>query len=442
MILKFLNHASYLIENDDFIFISDPWMEGAAFNNGWKLLDQTTSNFALVDFLKLRNKKTFIWYSHEHSDHFSVSFIKLAKSQNIDLHVLFQDSLDQRVFNFLTKMCIATSILMSGDEFQLNYNCSIRIWTWKSGDSFSIMNLGGVHILNLNDCIVKNDADSLLIKELINSPVSIDIDILFSQFGYASWCGNEDNVIDRRNQASEKCDRLLSQINILKPKSTILFASFVYFSHQENFYLNDEQNSPHKIRSHSFLNKLSSDIFFLKPNDLVDINSNFKDVLSELTVHAEQHWQKLIDNLKPDISFNQNIDSDKIQFAFENYRNRVGRAFLYIFFIAEVLYYIKPLRIKIVDLNRVAHLSYIHGLHFDERMDDFDLSMGSDVLLFTIERDYGFDSTQVSGRFRVGNNNGDIKAMYFFGPQNLLKNGFGINSPIKTLKEFYRLARR
>jgi UDP-MurNAc hydroxylase len=436
MKLQFINHASYIIENDNFIFITDPWLEGAAFNDGWRLLDKSTSNLEMVNHLKVINKKTFIWYSHEHSDHFSISFIKLAKSQNIDLHVLFQNSVDRRVFDFIKKNSITISVLENGEIFKLSHNCSFKIWTWKSGDSFSILNLNGFHVLNLNDCIVKNEDDALHIKNLIELDNSDDIDILFTQFGYASWCGNENNKENRRNQAMEKCDRLVSQISILKPKATILFASFVYFSHEKNFYLNDEQNTPLKIRKTPILNNLSQNIFFLKPKDLIDLNSDFVVSLNNLTLLAERHWQGLIENIKPDELYRQTVCDESIFIAFQKYKKRIEKNFLYIFTITEILGFIKCIRIKINDLNKVAQLSYIHGLHFDERIEEFDLSMRSDVLFFTIDREYGFDSTHVGGRFRVGNSKGDIKAMYFFGPQNLLKNGFGINAPIKTIKEF------
>ena len=39
--LRFLNHASFLIESDNSIILFDPWFSGSAFNNGWSLLDNT-----------------------------------------------------------------------------------------------------------------------------------------------------------------------------------------------------------------------------------------------------------------------------------------------------------------------------------------------------------------------------------------------------------------
>ena len=75
--LKFINHACFYIESINSILICDPWLEGLAFNNGWSLLDESSSNKETVEDLIRSKKKIFIWYSHEHSDHF---FNKFSKS--------------------------------------------------------------------------------------------------------------------------------------------------------------------------------------------------------------------------------------------------------------------------------------------------------------------------------------------------------------------------
>jgi len=59
---KFINHASFLLESDQSILLIDPWLEGSAFNNGWHLVDRSTSNIEMVNYLikKNWNKKTCV----------------------------------------------------------------------------------------------------------------------------------------------------------------------------------------------------------------------------------------------------------------------------------------------------------------------------------------------------------------------------------------------
>ena len=88
-IIKFINHACVCIETKKSLLVTDPWLEGKVFNNGWSLLDDSTSNEKLLNELKTKNKKIFIWYSHEHPDHLSFSFLKLLKDYNLDCHIFY-----------------------------------------------------------------------------------------------------------------------------------------------------------------------------------------------------------------------------------------------------------------------------------------------------------------------------------------------------------------
>ena len=69
MKVKFLGHSSILIESGDSKVLCDPWYTGKVFNEGWGLLSTPKFTMGDLDF-------NYIWYSHEHPDHFSVPDIK------------------------------------------------------------------------------------------------------------------------------------------------------------------------------------------------------------------------------------------------------------------------------------------------------------------------------------------------------------------------------
>ena len=94
--LEFVNHACFFYENIDFIFICDPWVEGTAFNDGWNLLDCSTSNKELISKLSKNKKDIYIWYSHEHSDHFSISFLKELKGIENEIKIFYQNTFDKK----------------------------------------------------------------------------------------------------------------------------------------------------------------------------------------------------------------------------------------------------------------------------------------------------------------------------------------------------------
>ena len=106
MKIKFLNHASFLIQKDNINLICDPYLYGSAFNNGWSLVVEGNHDL---------NNITHIYFSHEHPDHFSVPFLKnINESKRSNITVIFQDTFDKRVINFCKK--IGYKILECSDE--------------------------------------------------------------------------------------------------------------------------------------------------------------------------------------------------------------------------------------------------------------------------------------------------------------------------------------
>src|SRR6185436_18129525 len=70
------------------------------------------------------------------------------------------------------------------------------------------------------------------------------VDLLLTQFSYAAWKGGRENAQFRKLAARNKLETVATQVRVLKPSHVVPFASLVYFSNQENFYLNDHVNRP------------------------------------------------------------------------------------------------------------------------------------------------------------------------------------------------------
>ena len=68
------------------------------------------------------------------------------------------------------------------------------------------------------------------------------VDMLATQFSYASWQGNPDEEHRRRQRAAVVLSTVLQQVEALKPRWVIPFASFVWFCHEENFFMNEGMN--------------------------------------------------------------------------------------------------------------------------------------------------------------------------------------------------------
>ena len=165
--LKFLNHASFLIESSNSVIILDPWFTGAAFNNGWSLLNNDIKDEEVIAYLAEINKKIFIWYSHEHSDHLSFIFLKKLILSELDFTILFQETCDKRVVNNLSKKGLKVKEQKDGIKYVVDNELSIT--TWKYGgniDSYCLININKLTILNLNDCVVSNEESAYKIKKV------------------------------------------------------------------------------------------------------------------------------------------------------------------------------------------------------------------------------------------------------------------------------------
>jgi hypothetical protein len=227
--LTFLNHAGFCLEYGDVCLAIDPWVEGEVFNNSWSLISPTPQ--AALDCL---NRATHVWFSHEHPDHFNPPDVKKYLRGK---HFLFQKTIDKRVITYLADIGQSVTELGFGEPYALGDAFSIKVYPFGKLDSYCILEVGGITILNLNDCYITNDEEIDFIRKLCPR-----VDVLFFQFSYAVGGTNRDQPEARARLARNKLAQLKKTIDRFKPKYTCPFASFVYFSSSDNFYLNDSVN--------------------------------------------------------------------------------------------------------------------------------------------------------------------------------------------------------
>ena len=105
------------------------------------------------------------------------------------------------------------------------------------------------------------------------------------------------------------------QNNYLLPKIIIPFASFISFCSEENFYLNEQQNTPKILKNSFILKSINNKIIFLKPDDFINLNNDLDDFnkLDLLSKNAICHWEKLFTYAKPPKVNNNFIEYDVLK---------------------------------------------------------------------------------------------------------------------------------
>jgi len=234
--ITWVNHASYVLETAKAVLMTDPWFEGTAFDDGWALYSETRVDAELL------LRVTHLWFSHEHPDHFSpISLRAFPQQARSQITVLFQTSRDRRVVAYCRDLGFAgVQQLRPHSWVPLCDDLRVMCNPWRLGDSYLAVETPAGVVLNVNDCVIQTarEAEGILDDLGGRSP-----SILLMQYGYANRVGNPEEVGLRQAAARSELESVATAISVLQPKYVVPFASFIWFCHRENTYMNDSQST-------------------------------------------------------------------------------------------------------------------------------------------------------------------------------------------------------
>ena len=387
MNVTFINHACVKIALGDAVILCDPWLSGAAFNNGWDLLIPTP-----MDLSAVMAGVTHIWVSHEHPDHFVPKFFIDIAPRWKHVPVLFQATRDRRVPSFIESRGFAVTELPDRATRQiggLRVTCGVSDFY----DSWLHVTDGTGSILNLNDC-AEGDAGELRNIARLTGP----IDMLLTQFSYAAWKGGRANAHFRVLAAKRKLDTIAAQIAALKPRRVLPFASFVYFSNEENSYLNDHINRP--ADAAAAIAQAGAEPVILYPGEMWD-SGQPHDNAASLAAYAKEY------DALPTLPLRGPGDSvtiEQLTQQFEAYRAGVykknSRALIALLRRLPAVGAFHPVVIRLTDLNQTVSVSVVDGFAVVPGARE-DVAMHSSSLSFIFNNPFGFDTLTVNGRFEA-----------------------------------------
>lgn len=419
MKMTWINHAGFIIEHDDIVLACDPWIEGRVFHDGWDLLSK--SKFQYSDF----NNVTHIWFSHEHPDHFNPANIrKIDPSIRQKITILYQVTEDKKVIDFLAKLNFKEIIELPPSEwYVLSPNFKILNQNDRCGDSWLAINAGDRMIMNMNDVITYDTENELnKIKALVGN-----IDVLMTQFSYASWAGNIEDKKFRVNMAAEKMKTMALQAQVLKPKFIIPFASFVWFCREENFYFNEDANKIEDVLE--FIEKkINVAPVLLYPGDNWEIGERHTNELALSKYNADRN-----SNVQPDQLVQTKViplkDLQDLAISFtKNIKD----------FHSNLLLRLKlrtPAKIFINDLNKTVMLSLNGITEINEAYENCDISLKSEALHYCLKFNWGGDTLNINGCFQVPKN-GTIKRFqdyFYFSNQLNLGKKYGFKTAFNNI---------
>ena len=381
MRIEWVNHSSFVFDHDGIRIISDPWLEGSAFMDGWSLLSPTV--FSYEDF----KNTTHIWFSHEHPDHFSPPNIQKIEPQiRSAIKVLFQRTEDRKVVTFCEALGFKDVIEMSPAQWY-PLSDDLRVMVVPNGrDSWMAIQTKSRLILNLNDCGIT--AKRLqAIRQLVGN-----VDVLLIQFSYAQWEGNEQDVQAREQAARRKLAAISTAVEALSPRWVIPSASYVWFSHQENYYFNDSVNRIDHV--HRFITDLGIEPLVLYPGEMWVIGEEHD---SQLSVRKYlKDYTRVLES--PKLKSSVKVNLTDIHEAANKYRARArGKLQLW------ELIFAGSMTVYLTDYEKAFTFSFLREMReTHKKADQCDITMSSEAWLYCLRFDWGFSSANVSGRFQQG----------------------------------------
>ena len=366
--IKFLNHSSYLLDN----ILVDPWTKGSIFLNGWNLLKEFQKDLG-------RYAYDWIYISHEHPDHFNIPFLKSVPDPEMKT-IIFHKTLDKKVVSFVKGLGFKVLEVESDRYYELTTG---RIKVQSNGfDSFFVYehNSSGKILVNMNDYQVTDESELTKLK-------LEKVDVLLSQFTYANWAGNREDANMPKKAQSIIYDRLRTQLKVFKPETWVPFASYIYFSHEENFYMN--QYLPPLTDIKRFADTMKVKCIFPVPETFLN---------SRLSDNGLQYWSTMRKIIAP-IHKNNPVDITEVEESFRIMCEELHDKNDMSLFDAEETY------INVPDWNNVIKYD-IKSKTFDivSQLEN-DIVMSSECLQFLIKNKWGRGTVLISGRCQINHEN-------------------------------------
>ena len=379
MWIEWVNHASFILESGKMRMICDPWLEGTICDNAWRLLSPTRMRYDEFSTI------THIWFSHEHPDHFNPPNLKkIPEEYRRRITILFHHTRDKRVINFCKSLGFKIQELPELQRVEIAEGVTILSGMQDLIDSWMSIRAEGKTLLNMNDCAFDRSSELEAVRKANGT-----VDLLLSQFSYANWIGNRDDVESHKRHVLRKRAEMARQIRLFTPAQFIPFASFVYFCHAENCYMNPRMHCVRDAYEYA-ANELNVPTIVLYPKDRWQVGTPHdpSDALRSYRLDYERMMAE------PPVT-SQPVDVTRLRAAatamFSKCAANNNRA---------ILNALTPAVVRLSDLGVDVELSFRHGWsQVTGKQPDIIMSSGS--LLNCLITDWGGETLMMNGRFQA-----------------------------------------
>jgi UDP-MurNAc hydroxylase len=394
--VKFLNHSSLIISDGATSILCDPWFKGAAFDSGWRLILEESHDIAALEF-------DYIWISHEHPDHFSpLTLAGLKKTTTF----LYQKTRDGKVVAYLRSKGHRVVELEDGQEIQLGQmSCTLFFCDGYDSVLFTRFSDGST-FLNVNDARLELGD---VIKKILARCKKLDS--MAIQFSYANWAGNDGDSVMAMDQHKLVLDRIRLVGGLLNPRQIILFAAFVYFSHEENFYWNKTFWLEPTVMA--LTQDMSCDIVVPIPERIILVNDAVSSEQSTSNSEAIQFWTEQHKKLVPKDFSGVPLSISELEESYNQFYDRLWKANDH-----DLAAQMAPadftLIVYLTDLSRVVEIGLITRRFSTDQRQTPDVHVSSRTLDFLFQKEFGRGTISINSKIQFNYPSAHKFFIFFF----------------------------
>ncbi len=366
--IELLNHASVIFRAGDLSLLFDPWYSGTCFAGNWGL------KYNNPEALDKAAAATHLWISHPHEDHLHFPTLKQLAERAAGMTVLANVSDNINMPEIAGKIGFTkTMALAERKRLQVADGLSVIRYPASRIDNMLVIDMGGLRILNYNDCNIPAKA----LRQLVDEFGPIDVLLCNYNHAYKLW----DYVSDEPIFARFK-QRFSLIAREVKPRWIIPFASLHYY------------------RSRYCQNQNAS---LMKPEDLVELAP---DSVVVLHVGDSIHWQgdekPVIERHEPALARSSMDEKEypnpaqwsEVLEVSQRYCQRLNRSF------PLVKFWMPPVNILVDDHQRTVQLDLDKGAgEVDASSAVNHMQLQSETLVHAFTKPFGIDALWIGGDF-------------------------------------------
>lgn len=434
MKLEIITHACIIASCDKIRLVCDPWLSGKVFNNGWSLKNEIKESSIAPESI------SHVYISHEHPDHLHIPTLK-SLNDKWNPTFLIQKTRDQRILSFIRNV-LGKKVLevKDGYEFQLSTDMSIRIYSHGHMDSFALLKIGNCSILNINDCVLKSARSLRSIQKRL--PKNTNIDILMSQYSFASYQGNSEERQSLLNSASQHLRWIKEREEYFQPEMLIPFASGVDWCSHENQYLNNY--SVTYEQAVASLEKTTIAPVYGRDITIKGVNISMTDKCNFLPPQKRSFCDNDSQNVVVPKNTTEMVDTtfifNQARMAAKKLNQQNSYAILSLMRLAGLFGFLKPVIIELlitpsqsecIILNPGLRLKSTKSKSSSTLKQESRIMMSADSFEFCLTEQFGAETLWVNSRFEIISGKPKDFFMHFF-PSILSNQGF--NFPLGYIK--------